>query len=69
VAIWYIFPRFGMLCQEKSGNPDRDERRQNDFKICAKPPFILIRSSSFNAQPVFSSTPEFSAKKLSAVRF
>jgi hypothetical protein len=21
VAIWYIFPRFGMLCQEKSGNP------------------------------------------------
>jgi hypothetical protein len=18
---WYIFPRFGMLCQEKSGNP------------------------------------------------
>jgi hypothetical protein len=21
VVIWYIFPRFGMLCQEKSGNP------------------------------------------------
>jgi hypothetical protein len=21
VAIWYIFPRFGILCQEKSGNP------------------------------------------------
>jgi hypothetical protein len=20
-AIWYIFPRFGKLCQEKSGNP------------------------------------------------
>jgi hypothetical protein len=20
-AIWYIFPRFGTLCQEKSGNP------------------------------------------------
>jgi hypothetical protein len=20
--IWYIFPRFGILCQEKSGNPD-----------------------------------------------
>jgi hypothetical protein len=19
--IWYIFPRFGILCQEKSGNP------------------------------------------------
>jgi hypothetical protein len=22
VVIWYIFPRFGILCQEKSGNPD-----------------------------------------------
>jgi hypothetical protein len=21
VLIWYIFPRFGILCQEKSGNP------------------------------------------------
>jgi hypothetical protein len=21
VFIWYIFPRFGILCQEKSGNP------------------------------------------------
>jgi hypothetical protein len=22
VAIWYIFPRFGTLSQEKSGNPE-----------------------------------------------
>jgi hypothetical protein len=21
VVIWYIFPSFGILCQEKSGNP------------------------------------------------
>jgi hypothetical protein len=21
VALWNIFPRFGILCQEKSGNP------------------------------------------------
>jgi hypothetical protein len=21
VVIWYIFPHFGILCQEKSGNP------------------------------------------------
>jgi hypothetical protein len=21
LAIWYILPRFGILCQEKSGNP------------------------------------------------
>jgi hypothetical protein len=24
VAIWYIFPRFGISCQEKSGNPAYD---------------------------------------------
>jgi hypothetical protein len=23
VVIWYIFPHFGIMCQEKSGNPDR----------------------------------------------
>jgi hypothetical protein len=22
LAMWYIFPRFGIMCQEKSGNPD-----------------------------------------------
>jgi hypothetical protein len=22
VVIWYSFPRFGILCHEKSGNPD-----------------------------------------------
>jgi hypothetical protein len=22
VVVWYIFPRFGLLYQEKSGNPD-----------------------------------------------
>jgi hypothetical protein len=29
VVIWYIFPRLGILCQEKSGNPD-----YADFDIC-----------------------------------
>jgi hypothetical protein len=24
VVIWYIFPRFGIFDQEKSGNPERD---------------------------------------------
>jgi hypothetical protein len=23
VVIWYIFPSFGILCQEKSGNPGK----------------------------------------------
>jgi hypothetical protein len=26
VIIWYISPRFGILCQEKSGNPGRKLR-------------------------------------------
>jgi hypothetical protein len=25
-AIWYIFPPFGILCQEKSGNPEAHAR-------------------------------------------
>jgi ABC-type polysaccharide/polyol phosphate export permease len=25
VVIWYIFPIIGILCQEKSGNPARDQ--------------------------------------------
>jgi hypothetical protein len=24
VVIWYIFPRFGILCQDKSGNPGQE---------------------------------------------
>jgi hypothetical protein len=24
LIIWYILPRFGLLCPEKSGNPDFD---------------------------------------------
>jgi hypothetical protein len=26
VVIWYIFPRFGILYQEKSGNPAVEEK-------------------------------------------
>jgi hypothetical protein len=28
VVIWYIFTRFGTLCQEKSGNPAEEEKRE-----------------------------------------
>jgi hypothetical protein len=27
MVIWYIFSRFGMLCQEKSGNPVLQQQR------------------------------------------
>jgi hypothetical protein len=26
VVIWYVFPRFGILCQENSGNPEQSRR-------------------------------------------
>jgi hypothetical protein len=27
VVIWYIFPRFGILCQYKSGNPAAEQKK------------------------------------------
>jgi hypothetical protein len=30
MAIWYIFHRFGILCQEKSGNPAEALRDRPD---------------------------------------
>jgi hypothetical protein len=36
VVIWYIFPRFGILCQDKSGNPGQ-ERDSLDRRAFQKP--------------------------------
>jgi hypothetical protein len=33
VAIWYIFPRFGILCQEKSGNPGPEWSHHKTFSF------------------------------------
>jgi hypothetical protein len=30
VVIWYIFLRFGILCQEKSGNPGWNEEEEEE---------------------------------------
>jgi hypothetical protein len=30
LAFWYIFPHFGMLYQEKSGNPDSNTYQVDD---------------------------------------
>jgi uncharacterized membrane protein YuzA (DUF378 family) len=32
-AIWYIFPHFGTMCQEKSGNPDSRKIWQPRFHV------------------------------------
>jgi hypothetical protein len=44
VAIWYIFPHFGLLCQEKSGNPDLQE---------LKPKLCLLEKSKDGLTVVF----------------
>jgi hypothetical protein len=33
VLIWFIFPRFGILCKEKSGNPAFDNNNFFQFRI------------------------------------
>jgi hypothetical protein len=33
VVIWYIFPRFGILDQDKSGNPESQFRKQSFFVV------------------------------------
>jgi hypothetical protein len=57
VVIWYIFPRFGILCQEKSGIPaqhrDRDAAINEDESYFEKDPKCRKRpgSGKDSAQP------------------
>jgi hypothetical protein len=48
VVIWFIFLCFGMLYQEKSGNPDSDWSKKKvepgDFKPSNQHPFFIERS-------------------------
>jgi hypothetical protein len=39
VVIWYTFPSFGILCQEKSGNPGADRINQRQKKTANKHSF------------------------------
>jgi hypothetical protein len=47
MVIWYIFPRFGLLYQEKSGNPASDSRQC--FPIT---PFFSFASRFAKRKPV-----------------
>jgi hypothetical protein len=43
IVIWYIFPRLGILYQEKSGNPDaRRGEMENDGAGCSGSPCSKI---------------------------
>jgi hypothetical protein len=44
VVIWYIFPRFGILCQEKSGNPGLSKINRSFF---LNPIRFALLSNSF----------------------
>jgi hypothetical protein len=56
-VIWYIFPRFGILCQEKCGNPD-----YSSFPLS---PYQPVQSGRFNPYLV-PPTPS-SAERLAVV--
>jgi hypothetical protein len=49
VVIWYIFPHFGMLYQEKSGSPGRVEERKK-LKLNSVKPFIINRAVKIRAR-------------------
>jgi hypothetical protein len=38
--IWNIFPRFGKLCREKSGNPGTYHYQSNSYKVL--PPQVVV---------------------------
>jgi preprotein translocase subunit SecY len=45
VAMWSFFPRFGILYQEKSGNPGQnrfDNLKSSGFNIYGLSPFVLL---------------------------
>jgi hypothetical protein len=44
-AFWYIFPRFGMLYQEKSGNPDPHMHELTQWIMNARFQFLAIKPS------------------------
>jgi hypothetical protein len=44
VVIWYIFPRFGMLYLEKSGNPVLDHRGLNAEKAICRLKFPIQKA-------------------------
>jgi hypothetical protein len=49
MAIWYIFPRFGTLFQEKSGNPASELRGSEDAcSHCAQNRESLSRWKALN---------------------
>jgi hypothetical protein len=47
VVIWYISPRFGMLYQEKSGNPGRSHKVHRTVEDNFMVQFLVINESEY----------------------
>jgi hypothetical protein len=55
LAIWYILPRFGILCQEKSGNPALDLQLETWKSVTEQEKNFLLEKISkvgFNFFPI-----------------
>jgi hypothetical protein len=61
--IWYIFPRFGILYQEKSGNPEMDHVKgatyifQTSLNICTYSSLNLAGEAMKRCDNIFWSSP------------
>jgi hypothetical protein len=56
VAVWYIFPRFGILCLEKSGNPDVHHFFRGKSSTKAKILVTLVDCPLLGCQMVYFQT-------------
>jgi hypothetical protein len=55
VIIWYIFHRFGVLCQEKSGNPAQQQQQQRFFVVGVLLPETRVTARRQFTANIFSS--------------
>jgi hypothetical protein len=58
MVIWYIFPRFGMLYQEKTGNPSWNQN-EAPFKVPETPRFVKRCPSNETRDRIFGVEKKF----------
>jgi hypothetical protein len=63
IVIWYIFPRFGMLYQEKSGNP-AFKVAQRPLSLCLGCPRICKDLPFFGARISQKLSRDYSCQEL-----
>jgi hypothetical protein len=58
VVIWYILPRFGILCQEKSGNPAGNIQRPTLGKVATRKIVIFWLKLELTTPELQMSSPD-----------